>query len=241
MTSSTQAAPDETKASNLAAHLERLVLACRILAMEGHDDKTLGHMSMRDPLGRGFWIKRPGIALGEVDGAADFVLFDLDGGKLEGAGGRPLEWPIHGEIYRRHGDVGAIGHTHPFHATIFSASTAPLPPITHEACHFCGDVPRFTAHTGLVDTQELGEMLAECLGSANAVLQQNHGVTFVGTTIEQATMSGLMIEKACHQMLVLKSSGLEWTVPPADELPDRMSPMPDKLAADFFSYYLRRL
>jgi len=65
--------------TDLRKSLDELSRACRILEMEGHGDMTLGHLSLRDPEGRGFWLKRNRIGLGEVQGAGDFVLVDWDG------------------------------------------------------------------------------------------------------------------------------------------------------------------
>src|SRR5436189_83621 len=45
---------------------EQVASACRILAAEGYADLTLGHVSARGPDGD-IWIKRKGIALGEVE------------------------------------------------------------------------------------------------------------------------------------------------------------------------------
>ena len=59
---------------DLKASLDKLALASRILEMEGHGNFTLGHLAMRDPEGRGIWIKRWGLTLGEVDG----ILADLE-------------------------------------------------------------------------------------------------------------------------------------------------------------------
>ncbi|OVZ63921.1 hypothetical protein CDO46_09785 [Pigmentiphaga sp. NML030171] len=73
--------------------LEQLATACRVLEMEGHGDMTLGHLSLRDPQGRGFWLKRNARGLGEILSAADFVLVGHDGAKLEGEGGRHSECP----------------------------------------------------------------------------------------------------------------------------------------------------
>jgi L-fuculose-phosphate aldolase len=229
-----------TQPNDLAHAFDILAAGSQILSVEGHDDNTLGHMSMRDASGRGFWIKRAGIALGEVT-SSDFVLFDLDGNKLEGEGDRQLEWPIHAEIYRARPDVGAVGHTHPFYATIFSAVEADLPMVTHDSCRFGGSVPRFRELTGLIKTPSQGHALALSLGSAHAVLQQNHGVTFVGGTVEQATLYGLAIEKACHQMMVLKASGFTTTEPQGAERAERSAPIPQRLALEFFGYHRRRL
>ncbi len=56
--------------------------ACRILDMEGHGDMTLGHLSVRGSSGRGFWMKRNRIGLGEVLGAEDFVTIASSGAAL---------------------------------------------------------------------------------------------------------------------------------------------------------------
>ena len=63
----------ETISNALRTELDRLASACRILEMEGHGDMTLGHMSLRDPEGRGFWMKRN--AMGSVKFAVPMILF----------------------------------------------------------------------------------------------------------------------------------------------------------------------
>ena len=57
---------------DLTTALTELAYGCRILHMEGHADMTLGHLSLRDPDGRGVWLKRSGIGLGEVRDGGDF-------------------------------------------------------------------------------------------------------------------------------------------------------------------------
>ena len=110
---------DLAMTGDLRDALDRLARGCRILELEGHGDMTLGHLSLRDPAGRGFWMKRNRIGLGEVLGPDDFVLVDWDGNKIAGDGGRHSEWPIHSEIFRARADVVVVAHTHPFHACVF--------------------------------------------------------------------------------------------------------------------------
>ena len=86
------------------------------------------------------WLKRSGISLGEVQGADDFILIDYDGQQLEGSGHRHKEWPIHTEILRARPDVMFVGHSHPFHATAFSALDVELAAVTNEAVYL-GGVP----------------------------------------------------------------------------------------------------
>jgi hypothetical protein len=40
-----------------------VALGCRVLAAEGHDDLIWGHVSARDPAGRGVWMKCSGLGL----------------------------------------------------------------------------------------------------------------------------------------------------------------------------------
>ena len=74
--------------------LHRLAAGCRILAMEGHNDMSLGHMSLRDPQGRGLWLKKAQRGLDEIFDPSHFVLIDFAGRQLENEGFCHSEWPI---------------------------------------------------------------------------------------------------------------------------------------------------
>lgn len=200
--------------SNSSLHdaLTDLARACRILEMEGHGDMTLGHLSLRDPDGRGFWMKRNRAGLGEILGPDDFVLVDWDGHQIAGTGGRHSEWPIHSEILRARADVQVVAHTHPFHACVFSASAEPLQPFTVDADYFI-EVPRHDDDVALVTTKEEGAALARSLGAGFAVLMGNHGVTFCGTSIPHATCVGVFLEKACKAQLTGMAAGFRTAMP----------------------------
>jgi ribulose-5-phosphate 4-epimerase/fuculose-1-phosphate aldolase len=197
---------------DLHAALADLARACRILEMEGHGDMTLGHLSLRDPAGRGFWMKRNRIGLGEVLGPDDFVLVDWDGRQIAGTGGRHSEWPIHAEILRLRPDVQVVAHTHPFHACVFSASLDPLAPFTLEADYFL-EVPRHEDEVALITTREEGAALARTLSLNFAVLMANHGVTFCGTSVMHATCIGIFLEKACKAQLAGMAAGFRAGMP----------------------------
>lgn len=191
--------------------LKNLAMASRILEMEHHGDMTLGHLSARDPDGRGFWMKRNAIGLGEVSGPGDFILLSFDGQQLDGTGRPHSEWPIHSQIFLSRSDIQVVAHTHPFHAGVFSASDAPLQAVTLEANYFSLPVPRYDNAVALIKTVELGDDLAAALGDNFAVLMANHGVTFCGTSVEHATMMGIFLEKACKAQLAIAASGLSWS------------------------------
>lgn len=221
--------------------LSELAYGCRILHSEGHADMTLGHLSLRDPEGRGVWLKRSGIGLGEVRDADDFVLIDLSGKRLAGAGRLHKEWPIHTAILRERPDVMVAGHSHPFHATAFSALDAKLSAVTNEAVYLGGPPARFSETTGLIDTPALGESLAQALGGASTVLMRNHGISFVGPDIATATMMGVFMERACRSQLALLATGLAFAATAPEEIPQKRDEIFDPgLIETFWAFFKRR-
>jgi L-fuculose-phosphate aldolase len=226
-----------------AAPLRDLARAHRILDLEGHNDMSLGHLSLRDPGGRGFWLKRGNIGLEEVIGSGDFVLLDFDGQVLDGTGLRHLEWPIHAEILRSRPDVNVVAHTHPFHATVLSATAEQIRPYSNEGVWFAdGGVPHFKLTSDLVNTPELGRELAGALGATTAVLLKNHGAAFVGSDVREVTLAGIFLEKAARVQLTLAASGLEHSYPDADEIRQkRLTIYPDRAVENFWQYYNRKL
>ena len=232
---------DLALAADLRGTLDELARACRILEMEGHGDMTLGHLSLRDPARRGFWLKRNRVGLGEVMGADDFVLVDWDGRQMTGSGGRHSEWPIHSEILRLRPDVDVVAHTHPFHACVFSASLDPLQPYGLDADYFI-DVPRHADPVALITTKDEGIALARSLGTAFAVLIANHGVTFCGTSVAHATCVGIFLEKACKAQLAGQAAGFRTSMPDAATRTRRNSQMMTPAHVEHsWHYFCRKL
>ena len=115
---------------------------CRALAAAGQADMVWGHPSVRDPEGRGVWMKASGWGFEEVD-ASKIVLVSPSGDVLAGAGPRHIEYPIHTEIMAARPDVGAVVHTHSPAACQFAALDVPLRPLDHAAR--CSAIPTFPA------------------------------------------------------------------------------------------------
>ena len=100
---------------------EKLALACRILAMQGHNDMIYGHVSALTDKPNEFWIKGSGIGLEEAT-EDDMVLIDFEGNTLAGKRKRHNEFPIHSEVYRTSPDISCVIHTHPTYSTIIASS-----------------------------------------------------------------------------------------------------------------------
>ena len=181
--------------------------ASRVLAAAGQGDFIWGHASVRDPAGRGAWLKSARWGLEEV--TADRVhLVSEDGRVLDGDGQRHSEYPIHTEIMIARPDIGAVVHTHPPHAIALAATGQPLRPVSHAANYFVPpDVPRFTATTDLIRTPELGRQVAATLGACPAVFLVNHGIVTVGQDLQAATVAAVLLESACRQQLLTHAFG----------------------------------
>ena len=135
---------------------EHLASACRILAHEGYNDLTLGHLSARANGGDAILIKRKGVALDEVE-PDDIVEVGLDG---TARGASPadihLETILHTEVYRARPDVGAVVHGHPPFATALASTEAPLELLTHDAVLFADGLARYDDSADLITMRRAG-------------------------------------------------------------------------------------
>ncbi len=126
---------------------------CRALASAGQADMVWGHPSVRDPAGRGAWLKSSGWGFEEID-ASRIVLVSPEGAVLAGDGPRHIEYPIHTEIMAARPDVGAVVHTHSSAACQFAALGEPLlrsTTLDHAGSLFCyPSIPRFELTGGLI-------------------------------------------------------------------------------------------
>ncbi len=227
-----------------AATLAKLARAMRILAMDGHDDITLGHMSIRDEAGRGVWLKKSQRGIDEVWSKDDFVLIDWNGAVIQNDGPRHSEWPIHTQILKIRPDLNVIGHTHARYAVLFSAANEELSALNHEGANLVGQISRYNGTAGLINTVRLGDDVASNLGQNSLSILKNHGIVFTGATIEEATLNGLFLERACKMQVIMASTGWDWTAPSAIGHDRKMGETRDAASGyhkTFFDYFDRRL
>ena len=179
--------------------IEDLVLANRILAMEGVVD-AMGHISVRhnrDP--NRFLIslaRAPELVTPE-----DIAEYDLDSNLVVPTKRRQYsERYIHGEIYKARPDVVAVIHNHSPAIIPFGVSKMPLRAITHSGGFFAEPVPvweprkEFGMTEMLANNATLGRSLAQGLGKHAAVLMRGHGVAIVGPTIQHVVGRAVYLE-----------------------------------------------
>lgn len=181
--------------------------AGRALAAAGQGDMVWGHVAVRDPAGRGIWIKAPGWGLEETR-ADRLQLVSFDGTVLVGEGPPHKECAIHLEILRAREKAQCTVHTHARAAVAFAALDTPLLPISHEGALFGGrDVPRFTETGRLITTPALGKALADTLGDSPAALLPKHGLVAAGDSVGAAVMHAVLLDRACSLQLQVMAAG----------------------------------
>jgi L-fuculose-phosphate aldolase len=186
---------------------EQVAHASNILGLEDLGDFVLGHVSLRDPDGRGVWMKASGWSFEEIT-PDRVVLVGWDGMVISGDGRRHLEYPIHTELMRVRPDVQSVVHVHAPHAVAFAALEQPLRPISHEGTLFVPpDLARFTKTGDLIVTRELGEALAAAVGMRNAALLVHHGIVTAGPDVQTAVVLAILLERACRKQLLAMAAG----------------------------------
>ena len=222
--------------------IDAVSLGCRVLGSVDQSDLVWGHLSLRDPAGRGVWMKSSGWGFEEIT-PERVVLVDQDGNTLEGDGSRHAEYPIHTEIMAARPDVNCVVHTHSASAVAFGATGELLRPVSHEANFFVPPaIARFTAATDLILTRELGASLAATVGAGNAALMINHGIVVAAADIPTAVVATVLLDRACSTQLAVMSAGSvrHWTAE-EESLAKRAHCYPDKLIQQAWDYLVRGL
>lgn len=199
------------------ASIEDVAWASRVLAMQGYADLTLGHVSVRGPDGRTIYIKRKGVALGEVT-PGDVVAVDLEDGLRSGPPGMHLETVLHTEVFKRRPDVGSVVHGHPPYATAFASTDAEFAYLTHDSVLFIDGVPTYDGVPELIIDEQQGGLVADALGDGRVLLLRNHGVLVAERDVQWSVLASTLLERACQMQACASALG-------------PLRPIPDSLLA----------
>lgn len=186
-----------------SAELKRkLAAAFRIVARRKMDDGIAGHISCRVPGSHDmFWVNPLGLFFEEVT-PDDLLVVNLDGEILQG--NRPYNqaaFAIHATLHAARPDIAAICHTHPPRGTAFAALGMPLKILDQNACSFYEDHVLVTEYDGVVATKAMAKGLAGAIGKKRVAVLQNHGLITLGSSVEQAIIDMLDMERTCELSL----------------------------------------
>ena len=220
----------------------QVALGCRILGLEDQGDFVWGHVSARDPDGRGVWMKASTYGFEEI-GPEQVLLVSWEGEVLEGSGRRHIEYPIHTELMRARPDANCVVHTHAPCAVAFASTHQPLRPISHEPTLFVPpDVARFTKTGDLITTDELGADVAAAVGDRNAAFMLHHGIVTCGADVVTGVMAAVLLERACRTNLrALAGGGPKSWSSDEEALAKREHCWPPALLGQAWDYLARRL
>jgi L-fuculose-phosphate aldolase len=218
----------------------RVATACRVVALEGYTDLTLGHVSARNLDERTIWIKRKGVALDEVE-PDDVIALDIDDPAALGSGEYHLESVMHTEVYRARPDVGSVIHGHPLYGTALGSTDGQFRFLTHDAVLFAAGIGEYDDGPALITTHEQGRRVAEALGSRRAALLRNHGVVIAGEDVRWAVLGAVTLERAIRFQAIAATLGEPRPI--TQEHADRLYPIKyqDELLDEYWAAWVRRI
>lgn len=181
-----------------------VALANRIIERFGLSN-AFGHVSARIPGTNTFLLptrRSPGFS--EAD---KLLVLDTDGNVLSGDGTPNSEHWIHARAYAARPDVGSVVHAHPPACVCLTQIGQPHRIVHNQGGVFADGVAEYD-RIGLIRTRELGDQLAQSLGSRSAVMMRGHGITTVFGDVRSATIVACFLEEsAALQLRMLAAAG----------------------------------
>jgi ribulose-5-phosphate 4-epimerase/fuculose-1-phosphate aldolase len=234
--------PFETSGGNTLAADQALrhdlALANRIIE-RFHLSNAFGHVSARVPGTNTFLFptrRSPGLA-----DENNLLLLDTDGNRLEGEGQPNTEFWIHARIYAARPDVGGVVHAHPLATIALTQIGQPHRVVHNSAGVFGGGIPEYE-RIGLIRSRELGDLLAQSLGGAHAVMMRGHGFSVAQPDVRAAAVAACFLEESAELNLrMLSAAGGDasrirtYTREEAELVSDQLKDNPLARAWEYFS------
>lgn len=219
---------------------EKLALACRMLAAEGHDSGLAGQLTTRGSDPGTYWMLRFGLGFDEAT-ADGLLLVDDELKVLRGDGMPNPSNRFHLWVYRERPQVRCIVHTHPPHISALSMIGKPLAVSHMDTSMFYNDCAYLPEWPGVPIGDDEGRLISDALGPNRAILLAHHGLLTACGSVEEATVMALFMERAARLQLLASAAGTIKPIPPeqAKEAHDyRLKPKP---IGATFAYYARRV
>lgn len=184
---------------------EKIVLSCRMLAMESHSETLAGQITVRGESGT-FLTTPMAIGFDEVE-PQHVIRVDEAMNVLEGAGMANPAVRFHFWVYRRRPDVNCIVHTHPPYVSALSMTGRPLAVSHMDATPFADDCAFLAEWPGLPIADNEGDIISTALGSRRSILLAHHGFLAATSSIEETAYLSMLIERAARNQLVAEATG----------------------------------
>jgi ribulose-5-phosphate 4-epimerase/fuculose-1-phosphate aldolase len=171
--------------------------SCRIIGKMQMTREPAGHVSWRIPGTDTILIKARGAGEAALRYVTpdDLIICDMNGKKVDGPDdlAAPNEVYIHTWLYRTRPDVHCVIHVHPTNVVLFTICNKELLPLIGAYDPFAlqlvlDGIPRYPRSV-LISNDQLGQDLAQVIGDKSVCLMRGHGITAVGGSVEDATIT----------------------------------------------------
>ncbi|SDV50622.1 aldolase [Chitinasiproducens palmae] len=185
--------------------IEKVVLTCRMLALEGHSETLAGQISVR--CDDGSYLTTPmAVGFDEIE-PRHVIRMDESMKVLDGPGMPNPAVRFHMWVYRRRPDVRCIVHTHPPYVSTLSMTGRPLRVAHMDATPFADDCAFLKEWPGLPIADNEGEIISGALGDRRTILLANHGFLAATSSIEETAYLSVLIERAARNQLMAETLG----------------------------------
>jgi L-fuculose-phosphate aldolase len=218
---------------------QKLALACRVLADEGHARTLAGQITLRADSGDTFWTPNWATGFAEVS-VSNLLRVDSELGTMEGDGTANPAVRFHLWIYRARPELNCIVHTHAPYCSALSMVGARLAVSHMDAMTFYEDCAWLEEWPGVPLANEEGELIANALGQKRSILLAHHGLLTTGRDLEEAVYLAVLLEHAAQLQVRASSMG---NIRPVNQERSREAHdflIRDKLIKSTFDYWARR-
>ena len=158
-------------------------------------NRELGLMAIT-PSGLGYYEVTP----------EDMVIMDLQGNIKEGVRKPSSEFEMHSIYYRERPDINAVCHSHPIYCVTLSSLRWDLPAVDYLVA-VSGAKKVTCAEYAPFGSPEIAINALKGTGESNAVLLANHGLNTIGSNMESAFSTSVILEMMAEIYLKAKSVG----------------------------------
>lgn len=181
---------------------ELIARSCRIMGKLDMTHAALGHVSYRIPGSDSMLIKGKGPDERGVryTQPEDVIEVDFDGNKAWGPDGLqpPSESFLHIWLMKKNPEVECVIHVHPRPAVLLTICNKPVLPIYGAygtGYQLAAQGVETFQRSIRIYNDKLGEEFATFMGTRKVALMRGHGVSVVGSSIEDATVRAIALDE----------------------------------------------
>lgn len=219
---------------------QKFALTCRMLGMEGHGSGIITQMTAKADRSGTFWTMQFGAGFEDIR-ERDLLLVDNDLKTVEGHGMANPAQRFQMWVYDKRPDVNCIIHAHSPYVSAYSMIDEPFHVAHMDAAFFNQDVAWLREWPGLPISDDEGRIISTALGDKRAILLAHHGYLVATSSIEEAAVLAIYMERNARTLVMAKAAGSVRPVQPeiARSAHDFMLGAP--FVGATFNYFSRRV